>query len=173
SYGLELYLKKNTGKTTGWISYTLSKTQRQIDGINGGRAYAASYDRRHNLNVVMMHEFNDRFTFSATFVYGTGRPIGLPAGRFEFDGYVGGQYPDRNSVRLKAYNRMDVSLTINSRKNKNRKWQGSWNISVYNVYARKNPWTVYTTNKSDGSGKELTMLYFPAPIPSITYNFSF
>jgi hypothetical protein len=173
SYGLELYLKKNSGKTTGWVSYTLSKTQRQIDGINGGRPYAASYDRRHNLNVVVLHEFNDRYSLSATFVYGTGRPIGLPSGRFEFDGYVGGTYPDRNSVRLKAYNRMDVSFTITPRKNKNRKWKGSWNISVYNVYARKNPWTVYTTDKSDGSGKQLTMLYFPGPIPSVTYNFNF
>ncbi|MDB5274141.1 MAG: outer membrane protein [Chitinophagaceae bacterium] len=173
SYGLELYIKKNTGKTTGWISYTLSKTQRQINGINGDRPYAASYDRRHNLNVVVLHEFNDRYSLSATFVYGTGRPMGLPSGRFEYDGYVGGSYPDRNSVRLKAYNRMDVSFTITPRKNKNRKWKGSWNISVYNIYGRKNPWTVYTTDKSDGSGKELTMLYFPAPIPSITYNFNF
>jgi hypothetical protein len=173
SYGLELYLKKNKGKTTGWVSYTWSKAQRQIDGINGGKTYYASYDRRHNLNVVVSHELSDRYSLSGTFVYGTGRPIGLPGARFEYDGYVGGVYPERNAVRLQAYHRLDLSFTITPRKNKTRKWQSSWNFSIYNVYASQNPWTVYTSDKEDGSGKTLTMIYFPAPIPSITYNFSF
>ncbi len=175
SYGLELYVKKNKGKTTGWVSYTWSKTQRQVDGINNGEAYAASYDRRHNLNIVLLHEFSDRYSMSGTFVYGTGRPIGLPGARFEYDGYVGAVYPERNSVRLKAYNRLDLSFTITPRKNKDRKWKSSWNFSIYNVYASQNPWTVYTTDKegSTTGEKQLTMIYFPAPIPSITYNFNF
>ena len=173
SYGLEFFLKKKTGKTTGWISYTWSKTQRQIDGINEGKAYAASYDRRHNLNVVVLHEFSDRYSLSGTFAYGTGRPIGLPGARFEYDGYVGGVYPERNSVRLKAYHRMDLSFTITPRKNKDRKWKGSWNFSIYNVYGSQNPWTVYTADNKDTGQKELRMIYFPAPIPSITYNFNF
>jgi hypothetical protein len=175
SYGLEFYLKKNKGKTTGWVSYTLSKTDRQVDGINEGRVYAASYDRRHNLNLVVLHEFSDRYSLSGNFVYGTGRPIGLPAARFEYDGYVGAVYPDRNAVRLQAYHRLDLSFTITPRKNKDRKWKSSWNFSVYNVYARQNPWTAFTRDKEGGAPgqKELAMIYFPAPIPSITYNFNF
>ncbi len=175
SYGVELYVKKNTGKTTGWVSYTWSKTERQIDGINEGRTYAASYDRRHNFNLVVLHEFSDRYSLSGNFVYGTGRPIGLPAARFEYDGYVGAVYPERNAVRLKAYHRMDLSFTITPRKNKDRKWKSSWNFSIYNVYASQNPWTVYTADKegSTTGEKELTMIYFPAPIPSVTYNFNF
>ncbi len=173
SYGLELYLKKNTGKTTGWISYTWSKTERQIPGINNGETYYASYDRRHNFNLVLLHEFNDRYSLSGNFVYGTGRPIGLPGARFEYDGYVGAIYPERNSLRLKAYHRMDLSFTITPRKNKTRKWKGSWNFSIYNVYASQNPWTVLTTTNTDTGNQELTMIYFPAPIPSVTYNFTF
>ena len=125
------------------------------------------------MNVVVLHEFSDRYSLSGTFAYGTGRPIGLPGARFEYDGYVGGVYPERNSVRLKAYHRMDLSFTITPRKNKDRKWKGSWNFSIYNVYGSQNPWTVYTADNKDTGQKELRMIYFPAPIPSITYNFNF
>jgi hypothetical protein len=176
SYGLELFLKKNKGKTTGWVSYTLSKTQTQVDEINFGKVYDASFDRRHNLNIICSHDFNKKFNLSGQFVYGTGRPIGLPSSRYEIGGtYIGGLYPERNSLRLPSYHRLDLSFTFNpTGKKPDRKWKGSWVFSVYNLYARRNPFTVYTADKEDSPGdKELRMIYFPAPIPSITYNFSF
>lgn len=174
SYGAELFVKKNKGKTTGWVSYTLSWAYRQTPSINNGEKYYASYDRRNNLNIVMSHDFNDRVNFSATWVYGTGRPIGIPGARFEFENAIGGVYPERNSSRLKAYHRMDVAVTLNSKKKEGRKWESSWNFSIYNVYMRKNPFTVFTQNKPDHPGeKELVMIYFPTPIPSVTYNFKF
>src|SRR6185312_2554956 len=98
SYGAEFFVRKTKGKTTGWISYTWSKTQRQIAGVNNGNIYYANYDRRHNLNVVFSHDITQRINFSANFVFGSGRPMTLPAGKYGIDNYVtGSYYTQRNS----------------------------------------------------------------------------
>ena len=175
SYGAEFFLKKKKGRLTGWVSYTLSWSYKKIDGINNGEKYFAGYDRRHSLNVIGSYKISPRVTFGGQFVYGTGRPIGLPNGGYSIDNYLLGVYPERNSFRLPSYHRLDLSVTIDSRKKEGRKWEGSWSFSIYNIYgfAHINPWTVVAQTNKDTGNKEYVAIYFPAPIPSVTYNFKF
>jgi hypothetical protein len=175
SYGAELYVKKKKGRLTGWVSYTLSWSYKKIDGINNGEKYFAGYDRRHNLNVIASYKISERVTLGSQFVYGTGRPIGMPNSGYSIDGYWLGVYGERNSFRLPSYHRLDLSVTIDSRKKEGRKWEGSWSFSIYNLYgfARINPWTVVAQTNADTGAREYVAIYFPAPIPSVTYNFKF
>lgn len=180
SYGLELYLLKSKGPLQGSVSYTLSKTEYDIPGVNQDQPYPANYDRRHNINLAGVYELNDKFTFGLNWVYGTGRPITIPSGKYNFDGYSVDLISKRNGYQLPDFHRMDASLTINPRKNKNRKWKSSWVISVYNVYNRKNAFTIYTRLLQDDEGniidpdvKEARMVYLFPFLPSVTYNFTF
>ncbi|MFZ2905092.1 MAG: TonB-dependent receptor [Cyclobacteriaceae bacterium] len=181
SYGAELMINKKEGKLTGMVSYTWSKTMRDIPGVNQGEVFKANYDRRNVVNVNAVYDLNDSWTFGANFSYSTGRPITLPAGKYEFDGYNPDVITERNGYLLPAYHRMDVSATFSPRKNKNRKWQGHWVFSVYNVYNKQNPFTIYTRTKQDedgnvigdGTQKEARLVYLFPILPSITYNFKF
>jgi hypothetical protein len=174
SYGLEFYLKKSKGKTTGWISYTWSKTQRKIPGVNNGEVYYSSYDRRHNLNLVFSHDFNDRFNFSANWIFGSGRPFTLPAARYQFDNTVAAYYTARNGYRMPAYHRLDVALNLNSKKKEGRNWSSSWSFSIYNLYGRKNPYTITVQDVPNQPGqKQIVMIYLFRQLPSIVYNFNF
>lgn len=181
SYGAELMVNKKEGKLTGMVSYTWSKTMRDIPGVNQGKIFKANYDRRNVVNVNAAYDLNDSWTFGANFSYSTGRPITLPAGKYEFDGYNPDVITERNGYLLPAYHRMDVSATFSPRKNKSRKWQGHWVFSVYNVYNRQNPFTIYTRTKQDDDGnvigdgtqKEARLVYLFPILPSITYNFKF
>ncbi len=175
SYGAEFFLKKKQGKLTGWVSYTLSWSYKKIDGINNGEKYFAGYDRRHSLNVIGSYKLTERLTLGGQFVFGTGRPIGLPNGGYAIDYFWLGTYPERNSYRLPSYHRLDVSLTLDQRKKEGRRWEGSWSFSIYNIYgfAHINPWTVIAQTNKDTGNQEYVAIYFPAPIPSVTYNFKF
>ncbi|MFL5731016.1 MAG: TonB-dependent receptor [Cytophagaceae bacterium] len=174
SYGLEFFVRKNKGKTTGWISYTWSKTQRKIPGVNEGHTYFASYDRRNNFNFVISHDFNERWNIAGNWIYGSGRPFTLPAARYSFDYLTASYYTQRNGYRMPAYHRMDISVNLNSKKVEGRRWESSWNFSVYNLYGRRNPYTIYTRDKKDHPGeKEVVMVYLFRWLPSVTYNFNF
>jgi hypothetical protein len=180
SYGLEFFLRKNVGKLTGWISYTWSKTQFQIPGINNGRVYYASYDRRNNFNIVGSYDVNERLNISANWVYGSGRPITLPDQKYQFGNNYPVYIPERNNYRIPAYDRLDISATIYRKKKVGRKNESSLNFSIYNVYARKNAFTVYVTDQKDANGnslnngqKEIVKLYLFTIVPSVTYNFKF
>jgi len=181
SYGLELFVKKNKGALKGFASYTWSKTDRLVEGVNGSLEYPANYDRRHNLSLVGSLELNDKWTFSGNFVYNSGRPITLPVGRYEFDGYNLDFYGGRNEYRLPAIHRLDLSATLTPRKNVHRKLQTSWVFSIYNVYNRNNPFTVYTRTRQDDDGniigdgteKEARLVSLFPILPSITYNIKF
>lgn len=171
AYGTEFFLRKNKGRTTGWISYTLSKATRQINGINNNKEYLASYDRRHNLNIVVTHDLSSKVNISSTFVYGTGRPFTLPSGRYTFDYTTPVYYTDRNAYRLRSYHRLDLAVNINF--NQQGRFKSSLNISLYNAYGRKNPYTVLVRDKENGEGQELAMIYLFRWLPSITYNINF
>ncbi|MCS6824859.1 MAG: TonB-dependent receptor [Cytophagaceae bacterium] len=182
SYGLEFFFRKSTGKTTGWISYTWSKTEFNIPEVNEGRTYFASYDRRHNFNIVVSHDVNERLNISGNWIYGSGRPITIPTQRFQFGYSIPGYIPSRNNYRIAAYHRLDLSATLNGKKKEGRRWNDSWNFSLYNVYMRKNPFTVFVDDKKvkDSTGtekptgeKEIKMIYLFKIIPSVTYNFNF
>ena len=181
SYGVELFLRKSLGVFDWTASYTWSKAMRQIPGINDDKEYRANYDRRHNLYLTGTYQLNDKWTIGGNFVYSTGRPMTLPAGRYEFENYNPDFYTYRNEYLMPDFHRLDLSATLTPRKNKDRRWQGSWNFSLYNVYNRQNPFTIYTRTKQDADGniigdgteKEARMVYMFPILPSVTYNFKF
>lgn len=180
AYGVELMGVKKEGKLTGSVSYTWSKVERQIPGVNRGEKFLANYDRRNVVNVLATYDLNEKWSFGASFNYSTGRPITLPSGKYEYGNYRPDNITERNAYKLPDYHRLDVSATLNPRKNANRKWKGQWVFSVYNVYSRKNPFTIYTRTKKDDDGnvidpnvKEARLIYLFPVMPTVTYNFKF
>ncbi len=181
SYGLELMAQKKTGDFTGFLSYTWSKTERNIPDVNQDETFFANYDRRNSLNMVATYELNDRWTFGANFTYTTGRPITIPSARYSYEGYQVDLITERNGYRLPDYHRMDVSATLTPRKNANRKMKSSWIFSIYNVYNRSNAFSIYTRVKQDedgnvvgnGTEKEARMIYLFPILPSVTYSIKF
>lgn len=175
SYGAEFFLKKRTGKTTGWIGYTWSTTLRQFDEINNGKEFPAKFDRRHDIAVTASHDLSERWSVSGTFVFATGNAITLPVQRYIFEGNIVNVYGERNSHRMPSYHRMDVSATLKGKETK--KFKSSWNFSVFNVYNRANPFFIYfdnTGNLSEGTLKVTAKQVSLFPIlPSVTWNFSF
>lgn len=175
SYGAEFFIKKRYGSLTGWIGYTLAKTERTFPDIDEGRPFPAKYDRRHDLSISLNYQFSEKWTFSTVFVYATGNTTTLPESRYMVNGEIIEEYGDRNSYRMDPYHRLDLSVTYFHKKTK--KWESSWNFSIYNVYNRKNPYFIYFDyegNASDGTfntyAKQVSL--FPI-LPSITWNFKF
>ena len=184
AYGVEFFVKKNTGKLTGWVSYTLSRTERQIDGINNNEWYAAKYDRTHNLSVVGIYELNKKWSFSANFSYLTGTTTTFPNSRYSYDGLIVPHNSDnsRNNFRVPAYHRLDLAATLRPKRNENHRWKGEWVFTVYNAYARRNPFTIYFRQKLQGEGinavptsqtEAVRLSVFGTLIPAVTYNFNF
>jgi len=185
SYGLELYVKKNLGRLNGWISYTYSRTMRQTDNefdddvINARKYYPSVYDKPHDLSAILNYQISRRWRFSGNFVLSSGRPITLPEQKYTFDGRQVVYYSDRNKYRMPPYHRMDVSITLDENLRKKRMWKGSWTFSVYNLYGRKNPYSVFyrkdpsiqQESKSQYAIYKLSVI--GVPVPSITYNFKF
>ena len=175
SYGAEFYLNKRMGKWTGWVGYTLSYTKEQFPEINQGQWFWAKYDRRHDVSVVTSYELNDKWTFSAIWVYATGSAMTLASLLYSLEGNIATYYGPINSVRMPAYHRMDISATMKGKKHKY--YETSWNFSVYNVYSRANPYYIFiltsgslTTNNLTTQAKEISL--FPI-LPSVTWNFKF
>ncbi|MEA3462448.1 MAG: TonB-dependent receptor, partial [Bacteroidota bacterium] len=174
SYGAEIFLKYDAGSFSGWISYTLSKTMRDIPEINNGVSYPAPYDKPNDLAIVLNYAFTPRFEMAANWIYSTGLPFTLPSGRYEIMGNILPLYTGRNEYRLPDYHRLDISLTFKGKEKPGKRWRGEWNISVYNAYARKNVWTL--NFNQDEAQPEVTyaeMTYLFSIVPAITYNFKF
>ena len=172
SYGAEFLLKKNYGKLNGWIAYTWSKTMRQFDDINEGNPFPARHDRTHDLSIVGMYKLSDKVTISSTWVYSTGDAVTFPSGRYEIDGQTVGYYTERNGYRMPATHRLDLGLTWTRKKT--RKFESSWNFSVYNAYARENPYYIYFQEKEDQPGtQEAVQVSLFKIIPSVSYKFKF
>lgn len=175
SYGFETFIKKNNGKVTGWISYTLSSTTRKFAEINQGRSFAAKYDRLHNLSVVTNYSSGPRWSFSGVFSYATGNALTLPVGRYTIGGNIINEYEGRNTFRMPAYHRMDISATYSLQKKS--KYESFWIFSVYNVYNRKNPYYIYIETKGNVNAYSLDVSLekvslFPI-IPSVAYQIKF
>ena len=177
AYGAEFYVKKNTGKLNGWVSYTLSRSERRIDGLSNSHWYAAKYDRRHMLSVVGIYNVTKRLSLSANFAYNTGVATTAPNARFEIDGMTVpyNTTGNRNAFRVPAYHRLDVAATLQGKRNSLHRWQGEWVFSVYNAYAHRNAFTVYfrqnETNPQQTEAVRLAIL--GTVLPSVTYNFKF
>ena len=173
SYGVEFYVKKQTGKMTGWVSYTYSRSFKQIPEINDGKTYNADFDKPHSLALVFSYDFTERFNVSADWVYSSAPPRTMPQSRGEFENVVIPVYYDRNSVRVYPYHRLDLSATLRLSKKK-KKFESDLNFSIYNVYNRKNPIMITFSpddNNPDYIHTKITYLY--GFLPSITYNFNF
>ena len=174
SFGAELYLKYEISGFSGWVSYTFSRTIRDIPEINAGEPYPAPYDKPHDLALVFSYDITPRIGVAANWIYSTGIPFTLPSGRYEIQGNILPLYTGRNEYRLPDYHRLDFSLTIRGKEKPDRRWRGEWNFSVYNAYARKNFWTlnfIQDSENPDQTYAEMTYLF--SIIPAITYNFRF
>lgn len=171
AYGLEFYLKKNTGKLNGWISYTLARSERQIEGINQGKYFPNRFDKSHNLNVVMMYPIAKKWEASANFVLSTGTPATFPTNQFDFYGYnpPHNTYEERNNFRLKPYHRLDFGVTHK------RNEKSEWVFSIYNVYARKNPFSIYFQRNETNINMNEAIQYsvLGTMVPAVSYNFKF
>ena len=176
AYGLELYFKKNVGKLTGWVSYTLSKSERRVEGISLDQWYPNRFDRRHNANVTGSYEFNNKWSASASFVFGTGTPTNLPNTKFSFQGITGIPHNAdglRNSVYIKPFHRLDISATYVHKKTD--KWESNWVFGVYNVYNRRNPFSYFSQPNPDANNQTQLIRYSIIGnfIPSVSWNFKF
>jgi len=175
AYGIEFFIKKQLGKTTGWISYTLSKTDRKFDDINNGKSFPAKYDRTHDLSITINHKLNKKWSLSMVFVYATGNAMTLPQGRYMVQNMLANDYSEVNSFRMPAYHRLDVSA--NYKLKKIGRLESSINFSIYNVYNRSNVYYIYAQVESDLSNYYLSIQpkqvsLFPI-LPSVTWNFKF
>lgn len=184
AYGLELYLKKATGRLNGYMSYTYSRTMRKTNSvfdaeiINRGEYYPSVYDKPHDLAIVGNYQISRRWRVSGNFVLSSGRPTTLPELRYSYGNQEVVYYSDRNKYRMPTYHRFDLSITVDENLKKKRSWKGSWTFSIYNVYGRKNPYSVYYQREAEDDLKNgLFGLYkfsvIGIPIPSLTYNFRF
>lgn len=187
AYGLELYLRKNRGRLTGWLSYTLSRAELKVEGvsareaINAGDWYAANYDKPHDISLVLNYQLTKKWDFGLNFTYQTGRPITPPEGRFDFEDITVPIYRERNSFRIPDYHRLDLSANYLPEKEEGKKFYSSWSFSLYNVYARRNAYSVYfeeaplgaTQNVSAINTQAVQLSIFATIIPSVTWNFNF
>ena len=172
SVGLELLCKKNDGPVTGWISYTLSRTEKRFDQINNGSWYPARQDRTHDISIVANYQANRKLSLSATWVYYTGNAITFPSGKYEIEGNIVSYYTSRNGYRMPAYHRLDIGATLLLKQS--RKFKSELNLGVFNAYARKNAYSIlFRTNDDDPSVTEAVKLYLFSVIPSVTWNFKF
>jgi len=171
SFGAEFYVKKQTGKLTGWVSYTLSRATRTVEGINDGNPYLANYHRPHSVSIVATYALNKKLDLSATWVYNTGTRLTAPTGRFNYGGELIPVYSDRNASKMPDYHRADVGLNWKI-SDDDKRWKNSLNFSIYNVYARQNAFAINFVN-NEVNLPTARMTYLFSIIPSITWNFEF
>ncbi|MBD0401616.1 TonB-dependent receptor [Flammeovirga sp. EKP202] len=172
AYGIEFMIKKNKGRLTGWLGYTLARSEKQFDEINNGQWFAARQDRIHDINLVAVYKINPKLTLSGNFVYYTGDAVTFPSGRYEVDGKVVPYYTERNGYRMPDYHRLDLALTWIRKKTD--KFESSWNFSLYNVYGRENAYTIsFVPSEEDPNKTEALQVALFKWVPSVTYNFKF
>lgn len=177
AFGLELFVKKNVGKLTGWTSYTLSRTERLVETLNNDQWFPTRFDRTHNMNIVLQYQASKRWSLGMNFAYITGVPYSLPLQKFSYDGIA---YPltepgTRGNIRVPDYHRLDFSATRKNKKGLFKKGTAEWVFSVYNVYNRRNPFSIYTRpNEQNTLQTEAVQLSIIGSfVPAVTYNFSF
>ena len=180
TYGLELMLRKNTGKINGWIAYTLSNSEQQTpgrtpteSGINNGNWYKSGYHKLHNLAVTANYSLNPKWSFGGNFILQSGQPVTFPDGQYEYQGIVVPSYGPRNKNNLPLYHHLDISATYIPKPNKRKGLQGEWVFSIYNIYNRKNAASIsFRENQTSGANEAVKLSIFGA-VPSVSYNFKF
>ncbi|MET1259314.1 TonB-dependent receptor [Flagellimonas sp. DF-77] len=180
AYGLEFLLRKNEGDLTGWLAYTLSKSEQRTlggaaggPGINNGDWYNTFFDRTHDISLTTAYRYNEQWSFGANMVFQTGRPVTYPNGQYQYEGLSIASYAPRNSDRLPAYHRVDVSATYKPKKYQNKRFKGEWVLSIYNLYHRKNAASISFGQNTETGANEATRTAIFGIVPSLTYNFKF
>ena len=180
AYGLEFLLRKNEGDLTGWLAYTLSKSEQRTlggaaggPGINNGDWYNTFFDRTHDISLTTAYRYNEQWSFGANIVFQTGRPVTYPNGQYQYEGLSIASYAPRNSDRLPAYHRVDVSATYKPKKYQNKRFKGEWVLSIYNLYHRKNAASISFGQNTETGANEATRTAIFGIVPSLTYNFKF
>lgn len=180
AYGLEFLLRKNKGKFTGWLAYTISKSEQKTPGgnaggpgINYGKWYNTAYDRTHDVSLTGSYKLNDKWSFSSNFIYQTGRPVTYPNGQYEYEGISVPIYGPRNTSRLPSYHRLDLAATLNPNRKPDARWKGEWVFSIYNAYNRRNAASISFGQNLETGVNEATRTAIFGVVPSVTYNFKF
>lgn len=172
AYGVELFFKKKFGNFNGWLGYTLSKTERQFAQIDNGEWFNAKQDRTHDISLVGIYKANKRWTFSSTFVFNTGNAVTFPSGKYQVGGSTVFYYAEKNGYRTPSYHRLDFSATLEGKPNK--KFQSSWSFGVYNLYNRKNAFSIdFQEDPDNPSATQAVQTSLFGIIPSVTWNFKF
>ena len=175
AYGVEMQVKFNFERLNGWVSYTLSKAIRDIPGVNGGIAYNSPYDKPNDIAIVANYKLTDRWLLSANWVYASGTPMTIPSGFYQIDNVTQLYYKtgDRNKARMPDYHRLDIGLTYKNNEKTNKRVKSEWNFSVYNAYARHNPWAVNFVRDEKTREIKAEMTFLFSIVPSVTYKITF
>jgi hypothetical protein len=172
AYGAEFYIHKQTGRLTGWVSYTLSRSLRTFENINEGKEYSAKQDRIHDIAIVGMYSLSEKVKLSGNWVYNTGSAVTFPSGSYIVDNIKVPYYTERNGYRMPAYHRLDFGVTWIRVKTEKR--ESSWNVSLYNAYGRQNAYSIsFQQNQDNPNQTEALQTALFRWVPSITYNFKF
>jgi hypothetical protein len=173
AYGLEFLLRKSRGKLSGWIGYTLSKSERKFNGINQGNWFNARQDRTHDVSIVTMYKLSDKWSFGANLIFNSGNAVTYPAGKYDLNNTTLFYYTERNSHRAPNYHRLDLSATYEPQKS-NKRFTSSWTFGIYNAYNRRNAYIVdFRENENNPTITEAYQIALFGIIPSVTWNFKF
>ena len=176
AYGVELTLSKNIGRLSGDANYTYSRSFRKIDGnfnsetINDGEKYPSNFDQPHIANLNWRWMISRRYSFTGNFTYHTGRPITIPLSAIQIENQSIAYFSKRNQYRIPDYHRLDLAFVIEGNNKRSRKWQGTWVFSVYNVYARRNPYTIFFQQNDEGVLQPYQLSIIGTAFPSVSYN---
>ncbi|SHJ09394.1 TonB-dependent receptor [Flavobacterium terrae] len=180
SHGLEVLVRKNTGDFSGWIAYTLSKSEQRTPGrtpeeigINNGQWYRSAYDKRHNVAVTASYKLNKRLSFAANFTLQSGQPVTFPKSYYTFQGATVPSYGLRNENRLPTYHHLDIAATLTTKQKREKKFKSEWVFSIYNLYNRKNAASISFGKNNETGVNEATRLSIFGIIPSVSYNFKY
>lgn len=180
AFGLEILARKNEGRLTGWASYTISKSEQRTlggsaggPGINDGNWYNTAHDRTHDFSLTGAYQLNDKWSVGSNLVFQTGRPVTYPNGQYTYEDLSIASYSDRNSDRLPAYHRLDLSATYKPNRKPDNRWKGEWVFGLYNVYNHKNAASISFGQNVETGANEATRTAIFGIVPSVTYNFKF
>ncbi|MDC6362954.1 MULTISPECIES: TonB-dependent receptor [Flavobacteriaceae] len=180
AYGVELLLRKNEGVFTGWLAYTLSKSEQRTPGgdaggpgINNGNWYSTPHDRTHDISLTGAYALNDKWSFGANAIFQTGRPVTYPNGQYQYEGISIANYSERNADRLPAYHRLDISATYQPNRKPQNRWKGEWVFGIYNVFNRRNAASISFGQNLETGANEASRTAIFGIVPSVTYNFKF
>lgn len=177
AYGAEFYVKKNKGAFNGWVSYTLSRTERKVEGLNNFEWFPSRIDKLHNVSLVLIYDQGKKWSFSGNFSLASGTPASFPTNKFIWQGVAlpHNYYDERNNYRIPASHRLDLSATKKNKHALFKKGESEWVFSVYNVYNRRNPFSVYVRQSENNPAQTEAIRYsvFASILPAVTYNFKF